>query len=358
MKSIWKGSIAFGLVNIPVRLYSATESQSLASHMLHKKDLSRIRYQRVAESTGKEVPAEEIVKGYEVEKNQYVILADEELREVAPERSIGIEMQEFVNEAEISSLYFEKPYYLEPDKGAGKAFALLREALMKTGKVGIAHFVLRNRDSLCMLKPHGQGLVLNALRFASEIRSIEELSLPSSEKISPSEVSLAMKLIEGMADPFDPAKYKDTYTDEVQKLIEAKAKGQKREAPAPKAAKGNVIDLVAALARKPRKREKRQKTLCRVAHSLDGQGWLKRAFGGFQRSLHRRSPTFPPPPSFAGRGVLGVVVGPTPLVEVVVFIHSFGFHGAIPIRHCAFSRSLLPLSRVCGLNQVRSNLVF
>ena len=215
--------------------------------MLHKKDLSRIRFQRVAESTGKEVPAEEIVKGYEVEKNQYVILADEELREVAPEKSTGIEIQEFVNEAEISSLYFEKPYYLEPDKGAGKAFALLREALMKTGKVGIAQFVLRNRDSLCMLKPHGQGLVLNALRFASEIRSMEELSLPSSEKISPSEVSLAIKLIEGMADSFDPAKYKDTYTDEVQKLIEAKAKGQKREAPAPKAAKGNVIDLVAAL---------------------------------------------------------------------------------------------------------------
>jgi DNA end-binding protein Ku len=200
MKSIWKGSVAFGLVNIPVRLYSATESQSLASHMLHKKDLSRIRFQRVAESTGKEVPAEEIVKGYEVEKNQYVILADEELREVAPEKSTGIDIQEFVNEAEISSLYFEKPYYLEPDKGAGKAFALLREALMKTGKVGIAQFVLRNRDSLCMLKPHGQGLVLNAFRFASEIRSMEELSLPSNEKISPSEVSLAIKLIE----PDDP----------------------------------------------------------------------------------------------------------------------------------------------------------
>src|SRR3981081_2601885 len=141
MKSIWKGSIAFGLVNIPVRLYSATESQSLAAHMLHKKDLSRIRFQRVAESTGKEVPAEEIVKGYEVEKNQYVILADE-LREVAPEKSTGIEIQEFANEAEISSLYFEKPYYLEPDKDAGKAFALLREELMKTGKGGIAQFVL------------------------------------------------------------------------------------------------------------------------------------------------------------------------------------------------------------------------
>jgi DNA end-binding protein Ku len=247
MKSIWKGSIAFGLVNIPVRLYSATESQSLASHMLYKKDLSRIRFQRVAESTGKEVPADEIVKGYEVEKNQYVVLSDNELRNVAPEKSTGIEIQEFVGEAEISSLYFEKPYYLEPDKGAGKAFALLREALMKTGKIGVTQFVLRNRDSLCVLKPRGQGLVLNALRFADEIRPMDELSLPSNEKLSPSEIALATKLIEGMADSFNPAKYKDTYTGEVQKLIEAKAKGQKREAPAPKAAKSNVIDLVAAL---------------------------------------------------------------------------------------------------------------
>ena len=247
MKPIWKGSIAFGLVNIPVRLYSATESQGLASHMLYKKDLSRIRFQRVAESTGKEVPAAEIVKGYEVEKDQYVILSDEELGDVAPEKSAGIEIQEFVDESEISTLYFDKPYYLEPDKGAGKAYALLREALAKSGKVGIAQFVMRNRESLCVLKPQGPGLVLNALRFASEIRSIEELSLPSQEKISPNEVSLANKLIEGMASKFDPAKYKDTYTEEVQKLIEAKAKGQKRQAPAPKPAKSNVIDLVAAL---------------------------------------------------------------------------------------------------------------
>jgi DNA end-binding protein Ku len=247
MKSIWKGAIAFGLVNIPVRLYSATESQGIASHMLYKKDLSRIRFQRIAESTGKEVSAEEIVRGYEVEKDQYVVLSDEELGEVAPEKSAVIEIQEFVQESEISSLYFEKPYYLEPDKGAGKAYTLLREALAKSGKVGIAQFVLRSKESLCVLKPQGPGLVLNALRFASEIRSMEELSVPANEKISPSEVSLATKLIEGMAGKFDPAKYQDTYTEEVRKLIEAKAKGQKRRAAPPKPAKSNVIDLVAAL---------------------------------------------------------------------------------------------------------------
>jgi DNA end-binding protein Ku len=247
MRPVWKGSIAFGLVNIPVRLYSATDSQGVAYNMLYKKDLSRIRFQRVAESTGKEVSADEIVRGYEVEKNQYVIISDEELAEVAPEKSIGIEIQEFVDESDISSLYFEKPYYLEPDKGAGKAYALLREALAKSGKVGVAQFVLRNRESLCVLKPQGEGLVLNALRFAGEIRSMEELSLPTKEKLSASEVSLATKLIEGMTGKFDPSKYKDTYTEEVKKLIEAKAKGQKRQAAPPKPAKSNVIDLVTAL---------------------------------------------------------------------------------------------------------------
>jgi DNA end-binding protein Ku len=247
MRPVWKGSIAFGLVNIPVRLYSATDSQSLASHMLYKKDLSRIRFQRVSESTGKEVSAEEIVRGYEVDKDQYVIISDDDLSNVSPEKSSSIEIQEFVIETDISSLYFEKPYYLEPDKGAAKAYALLREALARSGKVGIAQFVLRNRESLCVLKPQGQGLVLNALRFAAEIRSMDELSLPTNEKLSAGEVSLATKLIEGMTGKFDPSKYKDTYTEEVRKLIEAKAKGEKRQAAAPKPAKSNVIDLVAAL---------------------------------------------------------------------------------------------------------------
>src|SRR6202046_4644138 len=248
MKSIWKGSIAFGLVNIPVRLSSATESQGVATHLLHKKDLSRIRYQRIAESTGKEVSADEIVKGYEVDKNQYVVLSDEELDEVAPEKSAVIEIQEFVEESEISSLYFEKPYYLEPDKGAGKAYALLREALAKSGKVGVAQFVLRNRESLCVLKAQGNALTLNTLRFASEIRSADELRLPVNEKLVPNEVNLDMKLIEGMTADFDPGKYHDTYTEDVKKLIEDKAKGQKRQAPPPKPARSsNVIDLVAAL---------------------------------------------------------------------------------------------------------------
>src|ERR1700726_1831877 len=185
MRAIWKGSIAFGLVHIPVNLYPATESQSIGSNLLHKKDHSRIRYQRVSEATGQEVPAEEIVRAFEVERDNFVVISDDELKEAAPEKSAAIEIQEFVNESQIPTLYFEKPYYLEPDKGAGNAYALLREALARSGKVGVAQFVLRNRESLCVLKPQGEGLVLNALRFAADIRSMEELSLSSQEKISP-----------------------------------------------------------------------------------------------------------------------------------------------------------------------------
>src|SRR5271170_1516108 len=260
MRAIWKGSIAFGLVHIPVNLYPATESQStVSSNLLHKKDHSRIRYQRVSEATGKEVPAEEIVRGFEVERDNFVVISDDELKEAAPEKSAAIEIQEFVNESQIPTLYFEKPYYLEPDKGAGKAYALLREALAKSRKVGVAQFVLRNRESLCVLKAQGNALTLNTLRFASEIRSADGLRLPVNEKLVPNEVHLALKLIEGMAAEFDPAKYHDTYTEDVKKLIEDKAKGQKRQPPPPKPVRSNVIDLVAALQeslaqKKPRKR--------------------------------------------------------------------------------------------------------
>ena len=259
MRAIWKGSITFGLVHIPVNLYPATETQGINSNLLHKKDHSRIRYQRVSEATGKEVPAAEIVRGYEVERNNFVVISDDELQEAAPEKSAAIEIQEFVNESQIPTLYFEKPYYLEPDKGAGKAYALLREALARSGKVGVAQFVLRNRESLCVLKAQGNGLTLNTLRFASEIRPMDELRLPVNEKLAPNEVNLAMKLIEGMTADFDPAKYHDTYTEDVKKLIDAKAKGQKRQAPLPKPVRSNVIDIVAALQeslaqKKPRKR--------------------------------------------------------------------------------------------------------
>jgi DNA end-binding protein Ku len=247
MRSIWKGSISFGLVNIPIKLYSATDAEKLSFQMLYRKDLSRIRFKRVAESTNEEVPAEQIVKGYELEDGKIVTLTDDDLKEVSPEKSSGIDIQAFVSESEIDSLYFDKPYYLEPDKGAGKPYTLLRDALGKSGKVGIAQFVLRNREHLCALKAYKEILVLNVLRFAEEIRDYSELVIPKDQKITANEVTLANRLIEGLTMKFDPTEYKDTYAQEVRKMIEAKAKGQKAKAPTRAPAAGKVVDLVAAL---------------------------------------------------------------------------------------------------------------
>ena len=247
MRSIWKGAISFGLVNIPVKLYSATDGEKLSFQMLYRKDLSRIRFKRVAESTDEEVPADQIVKGYELEDGKVVTLTDEELRDVSPEKSTGIDIQAFVSEHEIDSLYFDKPYYLEPDKGAAKAYTLLRDALTKSGKVGIAQFVLRNREHLCALKPYKDILVLNLLRFAEEIRDHSELVIPKDQKISANEVTLATRLIEGLTTAFDPSQWRDTYAQEVRKMIEAKAKGQKAKVPVRAPAAGKVVDLVAAL---------------------------------------------------------------------------------------------------------------
>jgi DNA end-binding protein Ku len=247
MRSIWKGSISFGLVNIPVKLYSATDNEKISFQMLYRKDLSRIRFKRVAESTDEEVPADQIVKGYELDDGKIVTLTDDDLKEVSPEKSTGIDIQAFVSENEIDSLYFDKPYYLEPDKGAAKAYTLLREALVKSGKVGIAQFVLRNREHLCALKPYKDVLVLNILRFAEEIRSHSELAIPKDQKITANEVNLANRLIEGLTTKFEPGEYKDTYTQEVRKMIEAKAKGLKTKPVARAPAAGKVVDLVAAL---------------------------------------------------------------------------------------------------------------
>jgi DNA end-binding protein Ku len=247
MKSIWKGAISFGLVNIPIRLYSAAERESVSFNMLHKTDLSRIHFKRVSESTGKEVPYDEIVKGYELEDGNYVVVTEDELKEASPEKSSTIDIHEFVSEEEIASFYFDTPYYLEPEKSAGKPYLLLRDALAKSKKVGISQFVLRNREHLCALKAEGNVLLLNTLRFAGEIRATDELNIPEKDKISENEIALAKRLIDELSGKFEPAKYRDTYAEDVKKLIEAKAKGQKRKAPAKKAGSGKVVDLMEAL---------------------------------------------------------------------------------------------------------------
>lgn len=226
MRSIWSGALSFGLINIPVKLYVATQEHAIEFDLLHKTDMSPIRYAKICKSDGKEIPYEDIVKGYEYKKGEYIALTEEDFKNVNLEKSKTIDIQSFTYEREIESIYYEKPYYLEPDKGAAKAYALLREALKRSEKVAIASFVLRNREHIAMVKPYDQVLVVNQLRFESEIRSIAKLDVPES-KTTPKEVEMAVKLIDELTQAFNPKDFKDTYIEKLQAVIDEKLKGRK-----------------------------------------------------------------------------------------------------------------------------------
>jgi DNA end-binding protein Ku len=243
MRAIWTGAIGFGLVNIPVKIYSATESSNLNLDMLDKKDHSRIKYQRVNENTGKEVEWGNIVKGYKI-ANDYVILDEKDFEAASAEKTKTINITDFVKESEISSLYYETPYYLEPDKSGTRAYKLLLEALQKTKKVGVATFVMRNKESLAILRPEKNVIVLNKIRFAQEIRSTDELTLPKNTEVKPAELKMAITLIDQLTDKFDISKYKDNYNDELLKIIEAKSKGKKIKAPEMKVVHSKTKDLM------------------------------------------------------------------------------------------------------------------
>lgn len=226
MKAIWSGAISFGLVNIPIKLYSAVEDSGLDLDMLDSKDHSRIRFKRVNENTGKEVEYQSIVKGYNYDGN-YIVLDEKDLEDAAPEKTKTVEILNFVMEKEIESIYYEQPYFTEPVKGAERAYGILREALKISGKVGIATFVMRTKESLVVLKPYHDIIILNRIRFEEEIRSEEDLKIPKPEKTKSKEVEMANKLIDQLTEKFSIAKYKDTYTEKLLKVIEAKAKGKK-----------------------------------------------------------------------------------------------------------------------------------
>ena len=224
MKSIWTGSIGFGLVNIPIKLYSAIESSTLDLDMLDKKDNANIKFKRVNENTNKEVPWDSIVKGYML-NGKYVILDDKDFAKAAPEKSEHIEITQFVDENEIDSIYFETPYYVQPDKSGTRAYALLRDAMTKSGRVGLGSFVMRQREHICIIRAKGSLLLLNRLRFPEEIRATDELNLPTT-KSKPEEIKMAVSLIGQLTKPFNPKNFKDEYTDKLLKIIKAKAKGK------------------------------------------------------------------------------------------------------------------------------------
>jgi DNA end-binding protein Ku len=245
MRSIWTGAIGFGLVNIPIKLYSAIKESELDLDMLDKKDLSNIKFKRVNENTGKEVGWDNIVKGYKLE-DRYIVLTDEDFEKASPEKTRIIEIMEFVAEKEIDSIYYDTPYYLQPEKSGVKAYLLLRDALLKTGKAGFGSFVLRNKESLCLIKATDELLILNKIRFAQEIRPVVDLNLPAGNS-KPAEIKMAIELINRLSGHFALDKYKDTYSDQLMKLIRAKAKGRRPATPTLRVVHSRGKDLMSQL---------------------------------------------------------------------------------------------------------------
>jgi len=246
MRSIWTGAIGFGLVNIPVKLYSATETSTLDLDMLDKKDHSHIRMVRVNENSGKEVNWENIVKAYKY-KDDYVVLTDEDFEAASVEKSKVITISGFAREDEIDSIYFETPYYVEPEESGSKAYALLREALLRTEKVGIATFVMRSRENLAILRATDNVIILNKIRFAEEIKDASALDLPSRAGIKKDELEVAVSLINQLSEQFDISAFKDTYTDSLLKIIAVKAKGAKPKKPQLKVVHTKSSDLMEQL---------------------------------------------------------------------------------------------------------------
>jgi DNA end-binding protein Ku len=247
MRAMWSGAVSFGLVNIPIRLYSATEEHKLDFHLLHQKDMSPIRYVKVCRDEGEEVQQSEIVKGYEFERGRYIVVTDEDFERASPRKTKTIDIMDFVAVDEIDTIYFEKPYYLEPDRGADKAYSLLRQALEKSRKVGIAKYVIRNREQLGVIKPMGELLVLDQMRFAGEIRQPDGLAVPDVE-VQERELDMALALIDQLTASFVADKYRDTYSDELLRVIRERIEGKEPEEgePAPEIT-SQVPDLVALL---------------------------------------------------------------------------------------------------------------
>ena len=249
-RAIWKGSISFGLVNIPIALYPATRREEFKFRLLRKSDLSPVSYKRVAEKDGKEVPWDEIIKGYEYEKGKYVVLKDEDFDRVDLEATQTVDIQDFVDQKEIDPIFFYKPYYLEPQKGGDKAYALLRDALKDSNKVGIAKVVIKTRQYLAGVKPEDGVLVLELMHFADELADPGKLHVPKNTEVGKREMNMAKSLIDSMSSKWNPEKYRDDYREALMEVIEEKveAGGKEIEEKPKKARKPTkVIDLVSVL---------------------------------------------------------------------------------------------------------------
>jgi DNA end-binding protein Ku len=248
MRSLWTGSISFGLINIPVKIFSAVQESTLDLDMLDARDHSNIKFKRVNANTGKEVPYQEIVRAYDLD-GKYVVLDKQDFEAADAEKTKTIDILHFVDEREIDPIYYEQPYYLEPEKQGAKAYAILRDALAATGKVGVTTFVMRNKEALAILKPYKNVIVLNRIRFEEEIRDMSGLKVPPLVKTKAKEQAIANQLIDQQTEKFDISRYRDTYTDKLLKTIKTKAKtGKSPKRPAMKVVhKQSEDDLMSML---------------------------------------------------------------------------------------------------------------
>ena len=249
MAAIWKGSLTFGLVNIPVELKTAVRADHISFGLLQEEDRSPVKYERVCQADGQPVPWNEIVKGYEYEKGRFVVMTDEDFKAAAVEQSKTIDILDFVQQEEIDPRYFETPYYLVPAKGGEKAYALLREAIRQTGSVGIGKIIIRQTQHLVGIKVVGEALVLEIMRFANELVDVNEFSFPSAEVVRPQELQMAEQLVTNLAESFDPSKYTDDYRANLMRIIKAKMKGKtaKLEGPQEETPDSGVLDLMSKL---------------------------------------------------------------------------------------------------------------
>jgi DNA end-binding protein Ku len=261
MRAIWKGSVNFGMVYIPVSVYPATREEKISFKQLRATDLSPIRYKKVAEVDQKEVSADEIVKGYEYEKGRWVTLKDEDFEKVKIESTRSVEITDFVEQSQINPKFFYKPYFLEAQTGGEKAYSLLHRALSDTGKVGVAKVAIQSREYLAAVKPDGLFLILELMHFANEVLEPESLKSAAEREVAPKELAMARALVEAMTTEWEPTKYKDQYQTAVMAMIEEKA--QKRtpsEAPLAPRPASNIVDMVAVLQESLRKAEADRKT--------------------------------------------------------------------------------------------------
>jgi DNA end-binding protein Ku len=250
---IWKGAISFGLVHVPVQLYPATQSEKVGFNLLDKRTIDPVGYKQINKRTGKEVSRDNIVRGFEYEKDKYVVLTDDEIRAANPESTQTVDILAFVDAPDISFLYLDTPYFLTPDRKGAKVYALLREAMKSAGKIGVASVVLHNKQHLAALIPLGPVLALNTLRWAAEVRDLDEFKLPpegmKAAGVSARELDMAKKLIDDMSDPWDPSQYHDTFHDDIMALVDKKIRSGKTaevtevETPRESRQSADILDL-------------------------------------------------------------------------------------------------------------------